>query len=66
MKRRFLPRVSCCNFRKKYPNLGNCFTEWLSIRRFWSGRIINIYVKHYMVSLDFRANWISDMRYPAA
>lgn len=58
------PKVTYTNFRKQYPNLGNCMTKWFSFKRYWSGRIWNISVKHHQLSLDFRLSWMDDMVFP--
>ncbi len=61
-----LPKVSYTNFRKEYPNMGNCFSKWFHFETRWSGRIWNIYFKHHQISLDFRLSWIDDMVFPTA
>ena len=49
-----IPKISYCNFRKRYPNMGDCFKRWFMIQRYWSGQIINISIKHHVFGLDFR------------
>lgn len=61
---RLIPRIEYVNFRKSYPTMGNCFTRWFSIKRFWRGNIICISVKHHQLSFDFRKNWMADMCHP--
>ena len=52
------------NWRKDHPYVPkNLWNEWLSVRRSWGGRIITVHVKHWMLELDFRFNWIDDMRH---
>ena len=60
------PKVSYCNFRKQFPNLGNCFNRWFYFERRWSGRIWNIGIKHRQITLDFRLSWLDDMVFPDA
>lgn len=60
-KWRIIPLVSYTNWRKQ-PNVPkDLFREWFSCRRSWGGRIINIRVKHHMLTLDFRYSWLADM-----
>ncbi len=54
-------KISFINYRKSFPTMVGGFNKWFQIKRFWSGRIININVKHYAISLDLRKNWIADM-----
>lgn len=56
-------KIKFVNFKKEYPgkNLGNAFKRWFYIERLWSGKIINIGVKHWMINIDLRKNWIDDM-----
>lgn len=62
---RFIPKVSYTNFRKAYPNIGRaCFGRWFGVERRWSSRIINIYVRHHQLSLDFRRDWLADFVQP--
>lgn len=59
---RIVPKVRFTNYRKLYPQGGeNCWKQWVSVSRRWRGRIININVRHFQLSLDFRRNWIADM-----
>jgi hypothetical protein len=61
-KWRLWPSVTYTNYRKACPTLGpGCFRDWLAIRRYWSGRIISVCVRHHELSFDFRRNWIADM-----
>lgn len=32
-----------------------------SVRRYWSGRIINIWLGRYLVVIDLRNDWVIDM-----
>lgn len=56
-----LSRISYCNYRKQYPNIGPCFADWFYIRKYWSGKLIHIGIKHHCVVLDLRGDWVSDM-----
>jgi hypothetical protein len=59
---RIIPKVSWCNFRKLYPRkLDHVFKQWFYCERMWGGKIINIGVRHYQLTLDFRKNWLLDM-----
>lgn len=40
----------------------NCFKSWFSFQRFWGGEILSFNIKHYSISLDFRKDWVSDMK----
>lgn len=59
---RFIPRISYTNFRKEYslPRRNLAFREWFSVKRYWGGRIINVCVRHFQLSFDFRKNWLAD------
>ena len=62
MKWRLIPKIRFTNYRKEYPNMSiNCFKDLFSIQRWWRNRIIDISVKHYTLSFDFRRNWLMDM-----
>ena len=61
-KRRLIPSVSFTNFHKSFPSSRGAFTRWLYLDRRWLGLIWNIGVRHYMLTLDFRGDWIADMR----
>lgn len=41
--------------------MGDCFTKWFQIKRYWSGKIIYIAIKHHQLVLDFRRDWVADM-----
>jgi len=59
-KWRLFPKITYHDFSRD--RIGpNCFTAWLSVRRFWYGRIISVCVKRHQVTLDFRRDWIADM-----
>lgn len=62
-KWRIIPRVSYTNFRKTAAS-HRAFRSWFSIRRYWGGRIINIGIRHHVVTLDFRHCWLSDLIEP--
>jgi len=61
LKRRVIPRVRFTNFHKKFPISKGIWNEWFMVRRMWMGSIIEIQVRHYQISLDFRKNWMNDM-----
>lgn len=59
---RLWPVISYTNFRKAYGgDAAKAFRSWFSIRRYWGGKIINVSVRHYQLSFDFRKNWLADM-----
>lgn len=60
-KWRIFPKIHYHNYKKSFPNLGDCFTKWIDIQRFWGGRIIYFHIKHYCLELDFRRDWVADM-----
>ena len=60
-KWRLIPKVSYTNYHKQFPNFKWLWTKWFSIDRFWYGKIIEISVKHRVITLDFRQNWLADM-----
>lgn len=63
MKRwRLLPKVRFINYRREFPNMGpSVFSEWFTIDKKWSGRLIFIHVKAFAVCLDFRRDPVADM-----
>lgn len=62
---RLVPKIRFVNYRKEFPNMGStAFAKWFYAERRWSGRIINIGVKAWAVVLDFRKDWIADMKAP--
>ena len=59
---RLIPEIRYTNFRKEFRNCcDNCFQQWFYINKRWSGKIINVGIKHHQISFDFRKNWILDM-----
>lgn len=61
---RLIPRVRFINYRKCYPDAHpDCFTKWLSVTRWWHGRVITICFKALAVSFDFRRDWVADMNW---
>lgn len=59
---RLTPKISFINYRKEFKNISNnCFSKLFSISKYWKGRIVNVEVKHYCLSFDFRKNWLLDM-----
>jgi hypothetical protein len=63
-KKRIIPKITLTNFRKAIPGIAstNCFKQWFSINRYWGGSTIEIAIRHYGVCLDFRKNWLDDMK----
>ncbi len=50
------------NMKKEFPNIRDCFHNWFSFCRFWDGRLIKIGIKHHVLTIDLRRDWISDMK----
>ena len=45
-----------------YSDLFNLFTkEHFSIRKYWSGKIVNVGLDSVYLEFDFRTNWLKDM-----
>lgn len=62
-KWKFPPSVRYVNFHKSYPQLvGNSpFKSWFYVNRRWSGKIINIGIRHHQLTFDFRKNAWADL-----
>lgn len=60
-KWRIIPVVSYTNWKKQAGYREGLWKRWFLVQRFWSGRIIDIQVKHHMLSLDFRYSWLADL-----
>lgn len=59
---RLIPKIRFTNYRKEFPNISSdAFQTPFRINRYWRNRIIEIHIKHYSVSFDFRKNWVLDM-----
>lgn len=59
-----MPKIKFINYHNKFPWIkesGTAYTRWFSFDRYWMGKIWQITVKHYAISIDFRRNWIADM-----
>jgi len=62
-----LPKVCFSNYKKEFSNMtGNCFKSWFSFRRYWGGKLWNISIKHYVMTVDFRLCVMSDLMWPNA
>lgn len=59
-KWRPIPRVSYTNFRKLYPQ-SQGFKRWLVAERFWRKRLWVIGIRHHIVKIDWRRDWVRDM-----
>lgn len=59
-KWRLIPRVSYTNFRKLYPQ-SQGFKRWLVAERFWRKRLWVIGIRHHIVKIDWRRDWVRDM-----
>lgn len=57
-RRRWIPRITW----HRYDGVARAaFTQWFAVRRFWSGRLWAITVKHYQMTIDFRSDVLSDL-----
>lgn len=56
---RRIPRVSYHRFDGPARRV---FTSWFSFERYWYGNQWTFTVRHHQVTLDFRADWLADMR----
>ncbi len=49
--------------RKKFPTSGfSCWSSWFNVTRYWSGKLIYISIKHFVISIDLRKDWVKDMK----
>lgn len=39
-----------------------CFRKWFKIERYWGGKLIYFSIRHWTLILDFRKNWLADMK----
>ena len=56
--------ISYTNFKKEFPVVREgryCFDKWFYFKRFWSGKLINIGIKHHQITIDIRGNWKKDL-----
>lgn len=60
---RVIPKISYTNWKRHPQYHPGIWTKWLSFQRFWSGKIIQITVRHHNLCLDFRYSWLADLRY---
>lgn len=63
MRKRLIPKIRVGNYHKTVPASKGIWTKWFHVEKFWGGSIIQIQIKHYFVSLDFRKSWVEDMRH---
>jgi len=63
LKKRLIPKIRFTNYHKLFPITRGIWNEWFKCQRMWGGSIVEIRVKHYQLSLDFRKNWMKDMLY---
>lgn len=59
-KWRPIPRVSYTNFCKLYPQ-SQGFKRWIVAERFWRKRLWVIGIRHHIVKIDWRRDWVRDM-----
>lgn len=57
---RLIPAVDFYNWNTDPHCPKGLFRDLFKIRRAWGGRIISIHVKQFMLTLDFRRNWLAD------
>ena len=64
---RLIPKITFHNWNIN-PNYGNMsaglWNRWFSIERRWSGRIVLVCMRQFMLQLDFRKDWLADMVKP--
>ena len=60
-KKRLIPKIRFTNFHKLFPITEGIWNKWFDVKKVWGGSIIEIQIKHYQISLDFRKNWLDDM-----
>lgn len=58
---RIIPKIRFVNYHKAFPMAKGLWKDWFKIEKYWSGKIIQIYIRQYCICLDFRKNWIADM-----
>lgn len=61
MNRRKIPKIGFRNMHKEFPASKGIWTEWFRVEKHWGGNIIDIMIRHYMIKLDYRENWLADM-----
>ncbi len=62
MNIKIIPTIRYTNFKKKYgQGAAMAFKRWVYCRSYWSGKVINIGIKHFQLSFDFTKNWLLDM-----
>jgi len=52
-------KIRYVNFKKEFPAVasGRCaFKKWFYFNRMWSGKIINIGIKHHQITIDLRGD----------
>ncbi len=56
-------KIQITNMRKKFPTSGfSCWSSWFNVTRYWSGKLIDISIKHFVISIDLRKDWVKDMK----
>lgn len=60
MRFRIIPKISYVNYRKLYPQT-SAFKRLFIAQRAWSGLLWIVGIKHHVVKLDWRRNWVRDM-----
>lgn len=63
-KWRILPHIQLVNYKTNSPNLGLAFRRWFYFSKLWSGRLWYFGIKHYALELDWRYDWVADMKGP--
>lgn len=59
---RLIPKIRFTNYKREFPKMGkDCFSKPFWFQRMWRGRLVEIFIKHYSVTFDFRKNWLLDM-----
>ena len=55
-----IPKVMFTNYKKEFKGL-SLNHPLFEFKRYWSGKLIKISIKHYEITLDFRGSMIDDM-----
>ena len=64
---RMLPKFTYVNWKKAAPQAAAvCWKQWFSVKRYWSGKLIYIQIRHHSFQFDFRRDWLADMIKPNA
>ena len=63
LKKRLIPNIRFTYYHKSFPITKGIWNEWFKVQKAWAGSIVEIRIRHYQLSLDFRKNFLNDMLY---